>query len=60
MLVRSRQRMHYNRNASKVNGLYVNVGRRVGVCGDLIALVSHLDRKKSHSPSEFGKKALAI
>lgn len=51
--------MHCNRNASKVDGFYVNVGRPVGVCGDLLALVFHLDRKKCHPPSEFGRKALA-
>lgn len=44
---RSRQCMHCNRNTSKVDALYANVGRPVGVCGDLVALVSLLDRKKA-------------
>lgn len=59
VLSRSRQLMHYNRNASKVDGLYINVGRLVGVCGRSDSSDSHLDRKKSHPPSEVGKKALA-
>lgn len=59
VLVGSRQLMHCNRNTRPVDGFCVHVGSRVGVCGDLIALASQLDRKKSHPPSAFGRKALA-